>query len=53
MRARWPEATVDLIESKGGRFEIHRDGRPIFEKSRLKRHAAPGEVLQLLAAVDT
>jgi predicted Rdx family selenoprotein len=39
---------VTLIPSKGGRFEVLRDGVPVFEKSKLDRHAKPGEVLALL-----
>jgi hypothetical protein len=34
--------------SGGGRFEVMLDGRPIFEKSKLGRHAQPGEVLRLI-----
>ena len=34
--------------SGGGRFEVSLDGRPIFEKSKLGRHAQPGEVLRLI-----
>ena len=34
--------------SGGGRFEVTLDGTPIFEKSKLGRHAQPGEVLRLL-----
>jgi predicted Rdx family selenoprotein len=34
--------------SGGGRFEVTLDGAPIFEKSRLGRHAQPGEVLRLI-----
>jgi predicted Rdx family selenoprotein len=37
-----------MIPSSGGRFEVIVDGTPIFEKSRLGRHALPGEVLDLL-----
>jgi selenoprotein W-related protein len=40
--------TVDLIPSSGGRFEVIADGAPIFQKSRLKRHAEPGEIVRLL-----
>jgi hypothetical protein len=29
---------------------VVRDGVPVFEKSKLGRHAAPGEVVRLLAA---
>jgi predicted Rdx family selenoprotein len=39
---------VDLVPSSGGRFEVVADGTPIFEKSKVKRHAAPGEVVGLL-----
>lgn len=40
---------MELIPSSGGRFEVTRDGTPIFEKSRLHRHARPGEIVSLLA----
>jgi hypothetical protein len=39
-----------MIPSRGGRFEVSRDGKPIFEKSKLDRHARPGEILRLLAS---
>jgi selT/selW/selH-like putative selenoprotein len=48
--ARFPHATVELLPSSGGRFEVTRDGVPVFEKSKLSRHAKPGEVVQLLGA---
>jgi predicted Rdx family selenoprotein len=34
--------------SRGGRFEVSVDAVPIFEKSKLGRHAKPGEVLALI-----
>lgn len=37
-----------MIPSGGGRFEVLVDGTPIFEKSKLGRHARPGEILTLL-----
>ena len=37
-----------MIPSGKGRFEVLRDGIPIFEKSKLDRHAKPGEVVSLL-----
>jgi predicted Rdx family selenoprotein len=43
-----PDADVTLIPSRGGRFEVLRDGVPVFEKSKLDRHAKPGEVMALL-----
>jgi len=40
---------VQLTPSSGGRFEVHRDGAPIFQKSKTMRHAKAGEILELLA----
>ena len=37
-----------MIASGGGRFEVKRDGIAVFEKSKTKRHAAPGEIIRLL-----
>lgn len=48
IRERFPDASVDLVPSSGGRFEVTADGTLIFEKSKLRRHAAPGEVVGLL-----
>jgi hypothetical protein len=39
-----------MVPSGGGRFEVAYEGTPIFEKSKLKRHAAPGEIIRLLAS---
>jgi selenoprotein W-related protein len=39
---------VKLIESSGGVFEVEVDGRTVFSKKALGRHARPGEVLQLI-----
>ena len=49
-RRHLPNAAVELIPSRGGRFEVTADGEPIFEKSKLGRHAAPGEIIALLDA---
>ena len=49
MKERYPDATIDMIQSSGGRFEVTVDGSPIYEKSRLGRHAKPGEIAQILA----
>jgi predicted Rdx family selenoprotein len=49
IRKTYPNEDVKLVRSSGGRFEVSRDGVPIFEKSKLGRHAQPGEVLRLLA----
>jgi len=48
IEARFPEARVELRPSSGGRFEVVRDGTPVFQKSELRRHAAPGEIVKLL-----
>jgi selT/selW/selH-like putative selenoprotein len=49
LRQRFPDAQVELIPSGGGRFEVTRDGVPVFQKSKLGRHPRPNEILQLLA----
>jgi selT/selW/selH-like putative selenoprotein len=49
MRERYPDAQIDLIPSHGGRFEVSVDGAQVFEKSRLGRHAKPGEIAELVA----
>jgi predicted Rdx family selenoprotein len=49
IRGKYPNADVQLIPSSKGRFEVVRNGTPIFEKSKLNRHAKPGEILELLA----
>lgn len=49
MRERYPEAMIEMIPSSGGRFEVTLDGAPIYQKSKLGRHAKPGEIAHLLA----
>jgi predicted Rdx family selenoprotein len=44
----FPGTDVQLKPSSGGRFEVLKDGVPVFEKSKLRRHAHPGEILRLL-----
>lgn len=48
LRAAFPDADVELVASSGGRFEVLRDGTPVFQKSKLGRHAEPGEIVRLL-----
>jgi selT/selW/selH-like putative selenoprotein len=48
LKKEFPDANVSLKPSGGGRFEVTRDGTPIFEKSKLGRHAKPGEIVSLL-----
>jgi selT/selW/selH-like putative selenoprotein len=37
-----------MIPTRGGRFEVTLDGKPIFEKSKVGRHAKPGEVMNII-----
>jgi len=48
IKGKFMDASITLVPSSGGRFEVHRDGAAVFEKSKLDRHARPGEILQLL-----
>jgi selT/selW/selH-like putative selenoprotein len=48
LREPYPDATVRLIESSGGLFEVSVDGELVFSKRALGRHAAPGEVVRLI-----
>jgi hypothetical protein len=48
IRARFPEAEIKMIKSRGGRFEVIRDGIAVYEKSKTGRHAKPGEVISIL-----
>ena len=52
IRTKYPKANVQLIPSGKGRFEVVYNGKPIFEKSRLDRHARPGEVIGILASLE-
>lgn len=38
-----------MIPSRGGRFEVAIDGKPVFEKSKLDRHAKSGEIMSIIA----
>jgi selenoprotein W-related protein len=44
----FPEAVIRLVKSSGGVFEVTADGTLVFSKKSLGRHAAPGEVVQIL-----
>jgi selenoprotein W-related protein len=37
-----------LVESSGGVFEVTVEGRLVFSKKQLGRHAEPGEVLRMI-----
>jgi selenoprotein W-related protein len=38
------------VPSSGGRFEVSVDGKVVFSKAKVGRHAVPGEVLDLVKA---
>ena len=48
IRQAFPSADVQLIPGSGGVFEVTVDGNLVFSKKALRRHAAPGEVLELI-----
>jgi selT/selW/selH-like putative selenoprotein len=50
LEQQFPDASVELRPGSGGRFEVSRDGTPVFQKSKLGRHAEPGEIAGLLRA---
>ncbi len=39
---------ISLVPSDGGRFEVTVNGRLVFSKLSLQRHAEPGEVIGLV-----
>jgi selenoprotein W-related protein len=41
-------ASLELVPSSGGRFEVTLDDDMVFSKAALGRHAEPGEVASLL-----
>ena len=48
IRKAFPEAEVKLVPSSGGVFEVTVDGSLMFSKKALRRHAQPGEVVELI-----
>lgn len=48
IRDEYPDATVELIESSGGVFEVEKDGKLIYSKKRTGRHAEWEEVREQL-----
>lgn len=41
---------MSLLKSSGGVFEVTVDGKLVFSKKALDRHAEPGEVVRLMRA---
>jgi len=48
LKREFPDAEVRLVPSSGGVFEVTVNGNLIFSKRALRRHAQPGEVMELL-----
>jgi selT/selW/selH-like putative selenoprotein len=51
LKQAFPDADVRLVESSGGLFEVMADGKLVFSKKALRRHAEPGEVLKAIQQV--
>jgi selenoprotein W-related protein len=50
LKQTFPESEIRLIPSSGGVFEVTVDGRLIYSKKALRRHAEPGEVVRAIRA---
>jgi selenoprotein W-related protein len=50
LKQAFPGVEVKLIPSSGGVFDVTADGRLVFSKKAVGRHATPGEVVGLLKA---
>jgi len=44
IREEFPDATIELIASSGGVFEVSQDGRLVYSKKQTGRHAEWEEV---------
>jgi len=49
LKEAYPDVDIKMVPSSGGVFEVTADGRLVFSKKALKRHAEPGEIVRLLA----
>ena len=52
IKAKYPNANIQLVPSGKGRFEVVHNGKPIFEKSKLDRHARPGEIIGIIGSLE-
>jgi len=48
LKREFPHADVRLVPSSGGVFEVKVDDKLVFSKRALRRHAQPGEVVELI-----
>jgi selenoprotein W-related protein len=44
--------SITLLPSQGGRYEISVNGQLIYSKLQTGRHAAPGEVIELVRKIS-
>jgi selenoprotein W-related protein len=51
LKREFPTASVQLIPSSGGRFEVTVDDRLVYSKAATGRHSQPGEVVTLIREV--
>jgi selT/selW/selH-like putative selenoprotein len=49
IRAEFPDAEIELIESSGGVFEVSKDGELIYSKKQTGRHPTWDEIRGKLA----
>ena len=50
LNAAFGDVAVKLVPSGGGVFEVTVDGKVVFSKKAIGRHASPGEVVDLIRA---
>ncbi len=53
LEARFPQATVGLLRSAGGRFEVTVDGVPVYQKSKTGQLPRPGEVATAIEELNS
>lgn len=50
LKESFPAVDIKMVPSSGGVFEVTVDGKLVFSKRALKRHAEPGEVVNQIKA---
>jgi selenoprotein W-related protein len=48
LKSAFPGVAIKMVPSSGGVFEVSVDGKLVFSKKALGRHANPGEVVGLI-----
>lgn len=48
LKEAFPGVDTKMVPSSGGVFEVTVDGKLVFSKKTLRRHAEPGEVVGLI-----